>query len=64
MEDFDPVIPDLDKFEGEFQKFMRGEYTHTLDEEWERQLRTPTIIPGKCPHGKSVLSCPKCYFDK
>ena len=53
----------MGQFETEFQAFMRGAYTATLVEDWERHYaQDPKHIPKKCPHGKTELTCHECYF--
>ena len=59
----DPELPWLHLFEGEFQLFMHGSYSRTLDEDWERYYaQVPKYVPTACPHGKTKLTCEQCYF--
>ena len=57
----------LDKFfEDEFQAFMRGSYSRVKEEEWERYYaqRVPhPQVKKACKHGKTLLTCPECYFS-
>lgn len=59
----EPEIPNLHLFEEEFQQFMRGAYARVREEEWERFYagKTPAVKP--CPHGRTKLTCGKCYFN-
>jgi hypothetical protein len=60
----DPMAMLDEMFEESFQDFMqRGKHTETLVEEWERFYSKPAPKPEECPHGKTKLSCGKCYFN-
>lgn len=57
---------DLETFEADFQQwFMWDIYKLFLVEDWERYYaQQPKNNPGKCEHGKTPLTCEKCYWSK
>jgi hypothetical protein len=54
----------LESFEDDFQAFMQGAYSRTMDEDMERLYaqRTPHK-PMPCVHGKTFLTCSDCYLN-
>ena len=65
MDDEELALPDpYPHFERDFQRFMQGEFTQVLDEEMERYYaQHPKNKPSECPHGRTKLTCPDCYFN-
>ena len=54
----------LETFEADFQWFMHGGFSRVLVEDWERYYaQDPKHKPTPCPHGKTKLTCEKCYFN-
>jgi hypothetical protein len=62
MDDFDRELAELVR---EFER-KGGKARPCLREDLERRARmaTPPPPPKQCPHGRTLLTCPDCYFGR